>query len=116
MAVTPRPQVLDSAEFVAHEYDRELFERRVYADDVEGDMYLAATRLVRRGLETYWGERGYLVLGVNQFTYHRITEEDNAEMRVGSVLIPSADDAARAWDTVVADITADDIEEEARRA
>lgn len=131
MAVTPRPQVLDSAEFVAYEYDTELFATvlpvrrtdggyvrvtRSYDADVLDDMHRAAGRLLRPALRDYWAERGYLLVNASAGVYHRITQEDNAEMHVGSVLIPSADDAVAAWETVIAGITADDIEEEARRA
>lgn len=130
MAVTPRPQVLDSAEFVAYEYDTDLFSTYVanpsegggtvvvrnYDADVLDDMHRAATRLLKPALRDYWAARGYLLLNASAGVYQRVTEEDNAEMHVGSVLVPSADDAVTAWKTVIADITADDIEEEARRA
>lgn len=129
MAVTPRPQVLDSAQFVAHEYDTDLFAVefpslgeegetvrvvRAYDCDVLDDMHRAATRLLREALRTYWAARGYLLLDASRDAYHRVTGEDG-EVRVGSVLIPSAEDAAEVWRTVVAGITADDIEQEARR-
>jgi len=116
MTVTPRRQVLDSGEFVAHEYEAELFEGRNYDTDVRDDMHRAATRLVNRELRTFWASNHYVLLGVGRDTYHRVTLPEDGTVRVGSVLIPSVTTAKRVWEAVIARITADDIEEEARRA
>lgn len=117
MTVTAtRRFVLDSTAFLVAEYDTDILEGRRYDPEVLVDMHAAAVRLLAPRLRRLWDAAGYDMIDADRHVYHALTVSEDDGVVIGSLSVPSDLAARDAWYTVIADVTADDIEEEARRA